>query len=54
MDYIRDLEQVMRINSYTKNKAGVDAVGELFDGWMAPLGYEIIRYEREQIGRAHV
>ncbi|MBE9535256.1 MAG: M20 family metallopeptidase [Proteobacteria bacterium] len=50
MDYFRDLEQVMRINSYTKNKTGVDAVGELFDVWMALLGYEIIRYERELIG----
>ncbi len=50
MGHIRDLERIMVINSYTQNKAGVDRVGELFDEWLAPLGYEVIRYERELIG----
>jgi glutamate carboxypeptidase len=38
------------INSYTKNKNGVDEVGRLFDSWMEPLGFETAIHTRELIG----
>ena len=28
MDYLKDLESIVNINSYTKNKTGVDLVGQ--------------------------
>lgn len=45
-----ELAQLIEINSYTKNKAGVDKVGELFSHWMQALNYKIKRFEREHIG----
>ncbi len=45
-----DLKRVVQINSHTRNKRGVDAVGTLFGDWMEALGYETRRYERELIG----
>ena len=50
MRYPKDLEKIICINSYTKNKAGVDRVGEYFDGWFKALGYEVDIYKRELIG----
>ncbi|QBG35394.1 M20 family metallopeptidase [Litorilituus sediminis] len=45
-----ELAQLIEINSYTKNKAGVDKVAQLFSQWMQPLGFSIKRFERENIG----
>ena len=50
MDYLNDLETVIKINSYTKNKDGVDKVGLLFDTWLTKLGFEVEVYERSSIG----
>lgn len=45
-----DLKQIVDINSYTKNKPGVDQNGAVFCTWMELLGFETTRYQREQIG----
>jgi glutamate carboxypeptidase len=50
MNYIQDLKKVVEINSYTKNKEGVNLVGEIFDEWFEALGYETRIYQRENIG----
>jgi len=50
MQYLKDLEAIVKINSYTKNKIGVDKVGQLFDNWLLELGYKVTIYEREEIG----
>jgi len=50
MNYFNDLETIIKINSYTKNKLGVDRVGGIFDKWLKELGYEVDIYEREHIG----
>jgi len=50
MDYLNDLETIVKINSYTQNKAGVDKVGQFFDTWLEELGFETTIYERELIG----
>ena len=48
--WIEDLEKVIRINSHTRNKAGVDAVGRVFQSWLEELGYETEVHPRELIG----
>jgi glutamate carboxypeptidase len=48
--YFDDLKSVCTINSFTKNKPGVDRVGELFDAWLAPLGFDVTVHPRELIG----
>jgi len=50
MSYLHDLKTVVNINSYTKNKSGVDAVGLIFDNWLEDLGFETTLYKREEIG----
>jgi glutamate carboxypeptidase len=50
MQWKKDLEKVVRINSWTRNKKGVDAVGEVFARWLEALGYETRRHRRELIG----
>jgi len=50
MQYIKDLETVVQINSYTKNKRGVDRVGLHFDKWLEELGYVLHLHKREDIG----
>ncbi len=50
MNYFEDLQSVVRINSYTKNKEGVDKVGILFDNWLDELGFDKKIYSREEIG----
>lgn len=50
MSYLLDLKKVVNINSFTKNKAGVDAVGQIFDGWLKTLGFDVTVYQRELIG----
>lgn len=53
MGYLEDLEAVITVNSYTKNKPGVDKVGEIFDGWLEALGFSVTHYRRELIGEHH-
>jgi len=50
MDYLKDLESIVKINSFTKNKAGVDKVGVVFDKWFDELGFNKDIYQREEIG----
>ena len=50
MKYLNDLKTIVEINSYTKNKAGVDKVGKIFDNWFKELGFEVNIYDRELIG----
>ncbi len=46
----RELAKIININSYTKNKEGVDKNGEIFENWMGELGYKTKRYKRKKIG----
>jgi glutamate carboxypeptidase len=45
-----ELKEIIEINSWTKNKEGVDRNGEIFAYWMEALGYTLTRYPREEIG----
>ncbi len=54
MNYLQDLEKIVKINSFTKNKAGVDAVSCQMSEWLCELGFEDIVYEREEIGNHHL
>ena len=45
-----ELKKIIEINSWTKNKEGVDQNGEIFASWMEQLGYTLTRYTREKIG----
>ena len=46
----RELQKAIEINSYTKNKEGVDRVGNLFADWFQEIGFELERHERGKIG----
>ena len=50
MHYLKDLRKIIELNSYTKNKSGVDRVGEVFDQWFENLGFNTTVYERTDIG----
>ena len=50
MDYLRDLEKICCINSYTKNKEGVDKVASQMQTWMQEIGFETTTYTREELG----
>ena len=50
MNYLKDLEKIVKINSYTQNKQGVDQVGDIMSSWLIPLGFEKSVYKREFIG----
>ena len=50
MQYLDDLKKIVKINSYTKNKKGVDDVGLQMQTWLEEIGFETKRYKREIIG----
>jgi glutamate carboxypeptidase len=50
MNYILDLKQIININSYTKNKIGVDKVGTIMSSWLKELGFNENSYKREHLG----
>ena len=50
MDYLKDLQQICEINSYTKNKSGVDKVGLVMQEWLEKIGFETQRFSRDFIG----
>ncbi|KAB7887107.1 M20/M25/M40 family metallo-hydrolase [Poseidonibacter ostreae] len=50
MNYLNDLEKIININSYTKNKKGVDTVGKIMSSWLKELGFEETVFQREEIG----
>ncbi len=45
-----ELKQIIKINSWTKNKEGVDRNGDIFAYWLEEIGYTLVRYPREEIG----
>ncbi|MCH9740902.1 MAG: M20 family metallopeptidase [Epsilonproteobacteria bacterium] len=50
MEYLKDLETICKINSFTQNKEGVDAVGKQMREWLETIGFETIVHERGAIG----
>lgn len=50
MSYLKDLEKIININSYTKNKKGVDTVGQIMSSWLKELGFNENTYLRKDIG----
>ena len=50
MKYFSDLETICKINSFTKNKTGVDTVGKQMKEWLESIGMKTITYKREKIG----
>lgn len=46
----KELKEIIEINSWTKNKEGVDKNGEIFASWLEKVGYTLNRYPREKIG----
>ncbi len=46
----QELKRIIEINSWTKNKAGVDKNGDIFATWLETLGYTLTRHTREEIG----
>ena len=45
-----ELKSIIEINSYTKNKDGVDKNGEIFKTWLEELGFECQTHKRDKIG----
>ena len=50
----QELAALININSYTKNKAGVDEVAALYGQWMSELGFQDRVFAREKIGNHHL
>ena len=50
MNYLKDLEEIININSYTQNKHGVDKVNSYMTKWLEELNFETNTYRRELIG----
>ena len=50
MEYLKDLEKIININSYTKNKKGVDDVSKQMTLWLEALGFTKEIHERGHIG----
>ena len=50
MQYLKDLKEIVNINSYTKNKVGVDKVSTYMSQWFAQLGFENRCFERNELG----
>jgi len=45
-----ELAKIININSYSKNKCGIDQNAQIFKSWMEPLGFQSQTFERELIG----
>lgn len=54
MQFLKDLKQIININSYTQNKAGVDEVSSYLSSWLLPLGFKQQTFERQEIGNHHL
>jgi len=50
MNYLKDLETICKINSYTQNKSGVDKVGLQMQKWLEVIGFKTTTYKRETLG----
>jgi glutamate carboxypeptidase len=49
MEY-SELASIINLNSYTKNKEGVDENGRIFSSWMEALGFKTKIFTRKEIG----
>lgn len=47
---LNELKKIIEINSWTKNKEGVDRNGDIFTAWMQALDFTVERHKREEIG----
>lgn len=45
-----ELKSIIEVNSYTKNKAGVDKINHMYNIWMEELGFKVTTHERADIG----
>jgi glutamate carboxypeptidase len=54
MTYLTDLEKIININSYTKNKDGVDEISKIMTAWLTQIGFFDNTYSREIIGNHHL
>ena len=50
MDYLNYLKTICKINSWTKNKDGVDKVSSNMQEWLEAIGFKTTTYKREHIG----
>ncbi len=50
MNYLKDLETICKINSYTQNKLGIDRVAKQMQIWMEEIGFKTTTYDRELLG----
>lgn len=50
MIFFENLKALIDINSYTKNKEGVDNISKIMTSWFNDLGFENICYERKTLG----
>lgn len=50
MNYLNDLAEIVKINSYTKNKTGVDKVGQVMTQWCEQLNFETTIFYNQDIG----
>jgi glutamate carboxypeptidase len=48
--FYKELKKLIEINSYTKNKKGVDKVADEFSSMLCAIGYELKTHQRELIG----
>ena len=48
--YLQDLKTICKINSYTKNKSGVDEVAHQMSIWMSEIGFSLETFQRKNIG----
>jgi len=53
MKYIKNLKKIVEINSYTKNKQGVDAVSALMTKWLEKIDFKTKIYNKEVL-RNHI
>ena len=44
------LSELIQVNSWTKNKKGVDLAQKIFENWMRDLGFEVEIFKQESIG----
>jgi len=50
MIFFENLQTLVNINSYTKNKNGVDKISKIMSQWLTNLGFEKQTFQRESIG----
>ena len=50
MIFFENLQTLININSYTKNKEGVNKISEIMTSWFKDLGFQNVSYPRENIG----